>query len=70
MEMRVHLKTCEGCGCLWFRPQSQATVYCFRCEIKLKDFPAPESRKTPGRPARRPPLRAWTVAVPAAGGAL
>jgi hypothetical protein len=54
MELRVHLKVCEGCGCLWFRLQSQKTVYCRECEIKLRDFPSPESRKRRGRPTRKP----------------
>lgn len=54
MELRVHLKVCEGCGCLWFRSQGQVTVYCRECELKLRDFPSPESRKRRGRPARKP----------------
>ena len=54
MELRVHLKVCEGCGCLWFRSQGQQTVYCRECEQKLKDFPSPESRKRRGRPSRKP----------------
>ena len=51
MELRVHLKICEGCGCLWYRAQTQGSVYCNSCEEKLKDFPTPESRKRRGRPA-------------------
>jgi hypothetical protein len=55
MELCVHLKICEGCGCLWYRSQTLGSVYCLRCEIKLKDFPTPESRKRQGRrPVRRP----------------
>ncbi len=42
MEVRVQLKICEGCGCLWFRAQAQGSVYCRECESKLRDFPSPE----------------------------
>jgi hypothetical protein len=60
MELRVQLKVCEGCGCLWYRAQSAlASVYCNGCETKLKDFPTPESRKRRGRPCRKPVARAW-----------
>jgi hypothetical protein len=62
MELRVQLKVCEGCGCLWYRAQTQAGVYCHGCEVKLKDFPAPESRKRRGRPSRKPVARIWAVA--------
>jgi hypothetical protein len=62
MELRVQLKVCEGCGCLWYRAQIQGTVYCKECEIKLRDFPTPESRKRRGRPCRKPVLRVWTPA--------
>ena len=68
MEMRVQLKVCEGCGCLWYRTQSQRSVYCKGCEIKLKDFPSPESRKLRGRPSRKRLAGVWAVAE-AAGGA-
>ncbi len=54
MELRVQLKICEGCGCLWYRAQTVGTVYCRGCEVKLKDFPSPESRKRRGRPGRKP----------------
>jgi hypothetical protein len=67
MEMRVHLKVCEGCGCLWFRAQNQESVYCSSCEAKLKDFPAPESRKRRGRPGRKPLLRICAVAEETGG---
>ena len=50
MELRVQLKICEGCGCLWFRAQTQGTVYCRQCETKLREFPAPET-----------PEAAWTT---------
>jgi len=69
MELRVHLKICEGCGCLWYRAQTQGSVYCRECEIKLKDFPSPESRKRRGRPGRKSLVRVWAVAE-ATGGAL
>jgi hypothetical protein len=69
MELRVQLKVCEGCGCLWYRAQIHGGVYCRDCEVKLKDFPSPESRKRRGRPSRKPVLRVWAVAE-SAGGAL
>ena len=28
MEVRVQLKICEGCGCLWYRAQTLGSVYC------------------------------------------
>lgn len=63
----VQLKVCEGCGCLWYRPQSLGTAYCKRCEIRLKDFPV--STNQPRRPRRRhraaphqPLVRVWAVA--------
>ena len=69
MEVRVHLKVCEGCGCLWYRPQAQVNVYCGECLIKLKDFPSPESRKRRGRPGHKHSVKIWAVAA-AVGGAL
>lgn len=68
MELRVQLKICEGCGCLWYRAQNHGSVYCFGCELKLKDFPSPESRKRRGRPARKPAIPVWAMAQ-AIGGA-
>ena len=68
MELRVQLKVCEGCGCLWYRAQTQGSVYCRECEIKLRAFPSPESRKRPGRPGRKTITRIWAVAE-AIGGA-
>jgi hypothetical protein len=62
MESRVQLKICEGCGCLWYRAQTIGSVYCLRCEVKLKDFPSPESRKRRGRPCRKRPIKVWAVA--------
>ena len=67
MELRVHLKVCEGCGCLWFRTQALGNVYCERCEIKLREFPSPESRKRRGRPPRKPLARVWAVAEATGG---
>ena len=69
MELRVHLKVCEGCGCLWYRAQTQGGVYCSGCEEKLKDFPTPESRKRRGRPVSKSLVRVWAVAE-SVGGAL
>jgi uncharacterized Zn finger protein (UPF0148 family) len=63
MELRVTLKICEGCGCLWYRAQDQGSVYCLRCETKLKDFPSPESRKRRGRPSRKVLARVYAVAA-------
>ena len=68
MEVRVQLKVCEGCGCLWFRAQALGSVYCKECETKLKNFPSPESRKRRGRPVRKQLTRVWAVAA-APGGA-
>ena len=67
MEMRVQLKICEGCGCLWYRAQTQGSVYCNACESKLKDFPDPESRKPRGRPGRMELIRVCAVAEEAGG---
>jgi uncharacterized Zn finger protein (UPF0148 family) len=62
MELRVQLKVCEGCGCLWYRAQTQGTVYCKNCEVKLRAFPTPETRKRRGRPIRRVLSQVWAVA--------
>jgi hypothetical protein len=62
MELRVQLKICEGCGCLWYRAQNHGCVYCRPCELKLSEFPSPESRKRRGRPRQRPATRSWTLA--------
>ena len=59
MDLFIQLKVCEGCGCLWFRSHSQTTVYCRECDLKLKDFPSPESRKRRGRPPRKSPARVF-----------
>jgi hypothetical protein len=68
-ELRVYLKICEGCGCLWFRPSNQGTVYCIDCRGKLESFPTPESRKKPGRPRTKKLGHIWAVAT-AEGGEL
>ena len=68
MDLRVQLKICEGCGCLWYRAQTLGGVYCQGCEAKLKDFPSPESRNRRGRPSSKPLAKVWAVAE-AAGGA-
>jgi hypothetical protein len=62
MELRVQLKVCEGCGCLWYRAQTIESIYCLRCEAKLKEFPSPETRKRRGRPSRRRLVNVWAVA--------
>jgi len=70
MELRVQLKICESCGCLWYRAQSEIGVYCRGCEAKLREFPTPESRKRRGRPGRAPSRRGvtiWAVAAEMGG---
>jgi hypothetical protein len=52
MELRVHLKVCEACGCLWFRAQAEASVYCSTCFERFKDFPTPQTRRRRGRPKK------------------
>ena len=68
MEVRVQLKICEGCGCLWYRAHTLKNVYCKECEIKLRDFPLPESRKRRGRHGNGKIGSIWAVAE-AMGGA-
>ncbi len=48
MYLKVFLKVCEGCGCLWYRAQGNHNVYCAQCANRIKDFPKP-TRKTRGR---------------------
>jgi hypothetical protein len=67
MELRVHLKVCEGCGCLWYRAQQQVSVYCQECVDRFREFPTPESRKRRGRPPRIKLARVWAVAATAGG---
>jgi len=69
MEVRVHLKICEGCGCLWYRAQDHEGVYCRACLTKLRDFPSPATRRRRGRPTRKPLARVYAVAE-AVGGAI
>lgn len=72
MELRVHLKVCEGCGCLWYRPDLLgASTYCRDCQTRLKDFPVITERPR-RRPRRRfdlyyPPLIALAVTEPCGG---
>ena len=68
MEVRVQLKVCEGCGCLWYRAETHESVYCRECASKLRTFPTPASRKRRGRPPRKQLEKGWAVAE-AAGGA-
>ena len=68
MELCVHLKVCEGCGCLWLRPQFHRGVYCSACTETLREFPAPLTRKRRGpRRGHKPLSSLWTMAE--AGGA-
>ena len=56
MELRVHLKVCEGCGCLWYRAQTIGSVYCRECEDKtegLSNAGEPEAAWTPMPQAAR-----------------
>lgn len=48
MDLRVQLKVCEGCGCLWYRAHTHCGVYCLGCELKLKEFPSARSRRRRG----------------------
>jgi uncharacterized Zn finger protein (UPF0148 family) len=52
MDLRVQLKFCEACGCLWFRSQHETRVYCTPCDDRFKEFPTPQSRKRRGRPRK------------------
>jgi uncharacterized Zn finger protein (UPF0148 family) len=67
MELCVQLKVCEGCGCLWYRAQNIGSVYCLKCEEKLKEFPSPESRKRRGRPTGRQLVKLCAVAAETGG---
>lgn len=69
MEVRVQLKVCEGCGCLWYRSDTNENVYCRGCVEKLKEFPTPESRKRRGRPRGKRLERLYAVAEEAGGAA-
>jgi hypothetical protein len=73
MELRVQLKVCEGCGCLWYRLDCLgSSAYCRGCQTKLKDFPVntrlPRRAARRGVLAQRPPLlRVWAVAESSGG---
>ncbi len=67
MELRVQLKICEGCGCLWYRPLAYRSVYCRECRARLREFPSPDSRKRRGRPPRGVLSRIYAVAEGAGG---
>jgi hypothetical protein len=62
MDVRVQLKVCEGCGCLWYRSQNHRGVYCAGCDAKLKQFPEAGSRRRPGPKPGVTLLRIWAVA--------
>jgi hypothetical protein len=57
MELRVQLKVCEGCGCLWYRTENQETVYCRGCENRLSEFPAPTRQRRRRAPSRKAQFR-------------
>lgn len=67
MELRVQLKICEACGVLFYRAETGGVIYCHGCKEKLRDFPAPESRKRRGRPASKTIPKIWAVAAMAGG---
>ena len=52
MDLFLHLKICEGCGCLWLRSNLESGVYCAACFDRLKQFPAVHGRKGRGRPRK------------------
>lgn len=68
MELRVQLKVCEACGCLWYRPLTDPKVYCSQCDERFKDFPSAESRKRRGRPKKVVLPTVFAVATPMYGG--
>ncbi|WP_263355828.1 hypothetical protein [Acidicapsa ligni] len=61
MELRVQLKVCEACGCLWYRPTLEVRAYCTTCNERLKEFPTPQSRKRRGRPRKVSLPTVWAV---------
>ena len=68
MELRVQLKVCEGCGCLWYRPDYRgSSAYCRQCQEKLKDFPV--NTRPPRRFGARRPLIQRGAAAEISGGA-
>jgi hypothetical protein len=52
MELRIQLKVCEGCGCLWYRAQVETRVYCAQCVERFKDFPTATASRRKGRPRK------------------
>jgi hypothetical protein len=44
-ERRMQLKICEGCGRIWLRDQGINRVYCQRCDVHLRQYPEPGSRR-------------------------
>ena len=62
MELPVQLKVCEGCGCLWYRAQSNRGVYCLGCDATLKQFPTAMSRRRRGPKGDKPLISIWAVA--------
>jgi hypothetical protein len=52
MELRVNLKICEACGCLWYRSCLETRVYCTGCSERFREFPTRQNRKRPGRPRK------------------
>jgi uncharacterized Zn finger protein (UPF0148 family) len=70
MDLRVHLKVCEACGCLWYRAQVDPRVYCTQCDERFKEHPTVESRRRRGRPRKTILPTVFAVATSAfAGGA-
>jgi hypothetical protein len=66
MDLRVQLKVCEGCGCLWYRAQNHSGVYCLGCDAKLKQFPSAQSRRRRGPKKAEKLINIWAVAQPEA----
>lgn len=52
MDLRVYLKVCEACGCLWYRSQLEPGVYCTTCQGRFKEFPQTNDRQRRGRPKK------------------
>lgn len=69
MNLRVQLKVCEVCGCLWYRTQNEnRNAYCDSCIRRLRDFPLPQTRARRGRP-RKLALPTLLAVAEAVGGA-
>jgi hypothetical protein len=52
MDLRVRLKICERCVCLWYRAQVETRVFCAASNERFKELPTPQSRKRRGRPRK------------------